>query len=125
MSCYCDYDSPEFYNQKEVVAKKQHTCNECDSNIKVGETYENVFGKWNGQITTYKTCGDCLNLRFALETTSCYCLIHGSLIEDFQESIRECWKFSYSMKSMVHRKKWIEENIKEEYENWKEIAEDD
>ena len=121
MNCDCDYDSPEFYNCKEVIAKKEHICSECGSPILIGEKYENVFGKWGGVVATFKTCSDCLNLRFALETTPCYCLVHGSLIDDFTCAISDCWKFSYSVKDIKHRQSWIELDIKEEYENWQEM----
>ena len=119
--CYCDAEAPEFYNAKDVVARKQHKCSECGEDIKAGETYEYLFGKWGGETTTYKTCSDCLNLRFALGTTPCYCLVHGSLLEDFSETINECWKFSYSMKGMIHRHKWVVDDIKETFEEWEEM----
>ena len=121
MSCYCDAEAPEFYNSRDVTARKNHGCSECGSDIQAGEIYENVFGKWGGQTTTYKTCPDCLDLRFALETTPCYCLVHGSLLEDFSETLGECWKFSYSMKSMTHRDKSVTNDVKEHFEEWEEM----
>ena len=123
MSCYCDAESPEFYHAREFVARKEHKCSECGEYILTGEKYENTTGKWGGTLSIYKTCGDCLNLRFALETTPCYCLVHGSLLEDFSETIDECWKFSASVKDMKHRDRWVVDNIKETFDNWEEMRE--
>ena len=123
MSCYCDSESPEFYNSRDVIARKNHKCTECGEEIKVGESYEYVFGKWGGVTSTSKTCPDCLDLRFALETTPCYCLVHGSLLEDFSETLSECWKFSFSVKDMKHRHKSVMSDIKETFDNWEEMRE--
>lgn len=121
MSCYCDAEYPEFYNSRLIIARKKHICYECGMHILKNEQYEHVSGKWNGEIQVYKTCKDCLDLRFILETTKCYCLVHGELFEDFNEKIQDCWKLSYSVKSINHRNKYVVNNIKETYENWKEI----
>ena len=56
----CSYD---FHNKIQRRAVKEHRCSECGRTIAVGETYEYVFGKWDGVISTYKTCKDCEILR--------------------------------------------------------------
>jgi len=81
-SCYCDYDSPEFYHKEVRLARKSHECDECGGRIVPGEKYEHVRGKWN-DINTFKTCSRCLTLReFVLAHIPCSCWQHGNMIED-------------------------------------------
>lgn len=67
--CSCiwvdDYEHPEFHSSKMVTARKQHICSECHRIIERGERYEKVVGKWSGDLSTYKTCIDCLSVREA------------------------------------------------------------
>jgi hypothetical protein len=68
MECSCDVgvdfdEGPEFYTEKIIKARKQHKCNECRGMINKGEKYERVTGKWDGNVSTYKTCLDCLSIR--------------------------------------------------------------
>lgn len=66
-NCACVYvgDSlmPEFHNASMPKAQKEHVCDECGQVISIGEQYERVTGKWEGEINTYKTCVDCLSIR--------------------------------------------------------------
>ncbi len=43
-SCYCDYDSPEFYAAATRTARRAHQCEECRGSITLGDRYENVSG---------------------------------------------------------------------------------
>jgi hypothetical protein len=66
MSCYCEYgegDTPSFFNEERVRARKQHTCCECLEPILQGEVYERCSGLWDGGFQTFKTCAHCADLR--------------------------------------------------------------
>jgi hypothetical protein len=68
MECGCIYvdasDSQASFHRESVVkARKTHRCTECGRDIPAGEEYEYVFGVWDGDPSTYKTCRDCLSLR--------------------------------------------------------------
>lgn len=83
MSCYCDYDQPDFYKRVWRKASKEHRCCECGYTIKKGETYEYVSGKWDGSLGSYKTCERCVDLRASLGD----CYEHRGLFEDYGEQI--------------------------------------
>ena len=63
--CYCDYDyeSPEFFRVRDVRAHKVHQCCECSEPIKPGDTYEYIIGKWDGELSEYRTCLTCSRIR--------------------------------------------------------------
>lgn len=79
-----DYDPPELYDPRIRVARKGHWCGECHSPILPGESYEYVFGKWEGRIDTCKTCLTCLSIR---EAFFCDGFMHGSVMENVREHI--------------------------------------
>lgn len=90
MECYCDYDAPSVYNKTTPKARKQHKCYECGSVIDAGEKYENVFGVWDGDGSTFKTCSRCLDLRnFVEDNVPCVCWQHGNIRDDCIETARE------------------------------------
>ena len=91
MECACDFDPPEFYIKKTPKANKTHKCHECGSDIGVGEVYENVSAKWDGYVSTIKTCPDCVFIRKALDEIKCFCWSHGGLMEDVQEQLSEAY----------------------------------
>lgn len=89
-ACFCDYDQPEFYNQRMQTAKKEHRCKECGKPIATGEIYENVSGKWDGRFDTFKTCPRCLALKDWVKAhVPCFCWAHGNIREDALETARE------------------------------------
>lgn len=65
----CDYDYgryggwPVFYVESMVKARKAHWCIECLEPIAVGETYQRVRGKWDGEVRSIKTCAHCAKMR--------------------------------------------------------------
>jgi hypothetical protein len=79
--CYCDFDNaPEFYNSSRPLAKKAHKCDECGRIINRGERYERATGKWDGEVSTAKTCVYCLMARDLIESVAlCFCWEHGNL----------------------------------------------
>ena len=89
-SCWCDYDAPELYLHSSPIARKERCCSECGKTIHIGEKYEHVFGKWDGQIGQFNTCCRCLSLKeFITAHVPCYCFEHGNIIEGCIEEARE------------------------------------
>ncbi len=87
-SCYCDYDSPEFYAAATRTARRAHQCEECRGSITLGDRYENVSGKWDGSFNTFKTCGHCVNLRtWVKNNVPCVCWLHGDMFQSLEEAI--------------------------------------
>lgn len=62
-SCDYDYDPPEFFIFREKKARKVHRCCECGAEIQIGEQYERIAGKWDGEISVFKTCLTCSRIR--------------------------------------------------------------
>ena len=81
MSCYCDYDSPEFISTDTRTARKQHKCCECGHVIGPGEKYEHVGGKWDGRFDTFDTCEMCVDLRDSLAAQNGGCFQYRGLNE--------------------------------------------
>lgn len=81
--CYCDYEPSTVYSKTMPIARKQHRCDECFRPIAPGEQYERVFGVWDGDASTFRTCAQCLALReYVLAHVPCLCWSHGSMIDD-------------------------------------------
>jgi len=58
-----DYDgSYEFYEQEIRTARKTHRCIECRREIPVGEKYERVAGKFDGDFFSDCTCMPCAEI---------------------------------------------------------------
>lgn len=87
--CSCIYvgasDLPVFLRDKEVKARVEHRCSECDRKILKGEQYEYVAGSWEGDFSVYKTCGDCLSIRNEL---FCECWSYGEVWYDVGQHIK-------------------------------------
>lgn len=47
-----DGDSPEVFEEREIVARAEHACGECGETIARGERYERVKGLWDGSWST-------------------------------------------------------------------------
>jgi len=88
MSCYCDYDQPDFYRVEERTAAKDHRCYECNCKIRKGALYYSITGKWDGEIRTYKTCERCWDLWESLKE-GIGCVYHGGLSEIYTEYLYE------------------------------------
>jgi hypothetical protein len=66
--CSCDvmFDDlpyPEFVRERHPVAAKEHRCCECGDMIRVGERYQYITGKWDGDFVSFKTCSVCECIR--------------------------------------------------------------
>jgi len=81
-----DYEGPEFFKDKMVVARKQHKCSECCQAIEPGVKYEHVYGIWDGDTHTYKTCPDCLSLRQQF-------FLHGYYYEQLWDDFKDAFGY--------------------------------
>jgi hypothetical protein len=80
--CSCDFDDyPEFFDLKIRKARKEHRCCECSTTIRVGDQYEYVVGKWDGDINDFRTCLICSQIR------NDYCAPYGMLREELWERL--------------------------------------
>jgi len=59
-----DYDGyPEFYFSSTPKARKDHQCCECRQVIRKGQQYEAFASKYDGRVSTVKTCFACADIR--------------------------------------------------------------
>lgn len=65
IGCFCDDDLEpiSLYRHTERRAKKEHTCDECDSPIKKGEQYHVHEGMCDGRWLYVKNCQACETIR--------------------------------------------------------------
>lgn len=80
-ACYYG-DQAEFFDSAMVTARKSHKCMECGDTIANGDRYERVSGKWDGDVSTYKTCAACAEIRGVF---FCNGWTYGTLWNDFDE----------------------------------------
>lgn len=78
------YEAQVRFQDKNPVARKTHTCHECDRAILPGERYLIESGIWEGEHYTYKTCSDCLSIR---EVFFCDGWIYGQVLSCVDEHI--------------------------------------
>lgn len=70
MSENCDvcigYDTgeyAEFWQEREVKARKPHKCCECLADISAGAVYTKTIGKYEGDFFSFETCALCGEIR--------------------------------------------------------------
>lgn len=81
---------PSVFSKTERRAKKAHKCGECGRAIGLGEKYENVFGVWDGDASTFKTCQRCVAVReFVVAHVPCCCWLYGNMLEDVINTARD------------------------------------
>jgi len=87
--CDCG-DGPETYRESRPKAKKQHKCCECGRAIQPGETYRHLWGVWDGDPKTFKTCDDCLGLEdWARDQMDCFCPRFGDLRQEVLDMVHD------------------------------------
>jgi hypothetical protein len=60
--CDCeliDWGAEDYSSSSQVRARKSHKCIECSSTIRVGETHTRTFQKWDGDVSSHRTCVGC------------------------------------------------------------------
>lgn len=89
-ACSCDYDPPSVCHTKTVKARKEYRCEECRRKIEIGERYENTWGVWEGEGSTFRTCDLCAELRkWARISVPCFCWTYGDLHENIRDMVME------------------------------------
>jgi hypothetical protein len=91
MSGCCSIDVEEFpdFHVAEIrTARKSHKCCECKAEILPGQKYEHVSAKWDGKVSTVKTCILCTKIRDE------YCS-HGFEYGGLRATLLECLGFDY------------------------------
>ncbi len=53
----------EFSTTETRTARKPHKCYECEREIRPGEKYEHVAGRYEGEFSVYDTCALCVEIR--------------------------------------------------------------
>ena len=85
--CYCD--SPKFFRQKAVRARKQHACCECGVEIQPGDTYHVSTGMWDKDFNTYRQCVDCYWIAgYILSVADCPCDVCFGFLCDWVHELR-------------------------------------
>lgn len=110
MSCSCSISTeidclPDLYEEKKVVARKDHVCCECRKTIKRGQPYERIKGLWEGKFETYKTCIDCLSVRKAFFESYIFGELYDSLYEEIADADGELSQTCISKLTPVARGK--------------------
>jgi hypothetical protein len=88
VSCDCDCDRPAVYRPKIQRARKVHSCYECAGPIALGDEHEYVFGIWDGDPDSFRTCKACLQLRSWVANVIDCQPCHGDLVENATEELR-------------------------------------
>jgi hypothetical protein len=122
-----DYDNDfSFYDVLWPKARKEHRCCECRRVIGIGEQYQRWAGKWDGTVSSYKTCGYCAEIRdgfscgnstvfgdlwteisdyiFPVMNTACFDKIESVEAKAYLQSKWMNWKFSDRRKQEENRK---------------------
>ncbi len=85
-----DGEGPSCFSECERVARKEHTCSECDEAITKGTRYHYESGIWEGVPGSYKTCLPCVEIRrhFACEQGWLYGCLWSDLRDNFFPDMR-------------------------------------
>lgn len=113
-----DGESPSFFSDKIVKAKKEHRCSECKEAIPIKTQYEYASGCWDGDFQVYKTCMSCVEIRahFACGNGWTYGYLWNDLEENFFPDMKAggpCMEgLSPEAKARLFelRLKWLENN---------------
>jgi len=95
MECSCsayggyDGDDGGYYGSRELTARKEHECYECQQKIKKGEkfTYHSIFS--DGTIANFKVCATCTSIIDGFFPNG---WIFGQVTEDLSEYLFEAWQ---------------------------------
>lgn len=85
-SCGCS-DGPEWHRETEQKARKSYTCCECGGEIAKGATYQYMIGRWDGDVSVFRTCEPCADLRESYAAQG-YCYVYGRLWADHLDELQ-------------------------------------
>ena len=61
-----DLEPAEFFQSETRRARKPHRCDERGCAINVGDRYEHVRAKWDGDMATVRVCPACIRIKAAI-----------------------------------------------------------
>lgn len=86
MSCYCDYDPADVWNEKKRVARKTYTCYECREKIEPGDEYVYISYLAEGSWSHHRICEYCEHdWKVVRDAGHCY------LLGGLQETWGDLW----------------------------------
>lgn len=103
--CAVDYDVADVYHEENRKSRKEHICSECQRIIKKGENYRYTFGVWEKQVSTFRTCSNCLVPQDWLRE-ECGGFLLGALAEEIEEHAIEYRKMFLYRWLIGIRRKW-------------------
>lgn len=87
--CECG-EMPSTFRETRPKARRDHKCCECGGMIRAGEVYRSVWGVWDSEQRTYRTCVDCLGLHDWAESDGGeLCTTFGNLHVDVLDFMHE------------------------------------
>jgi hypothetical protein len=87
--CDCsDFEAPAVYEDVVRRARKRHRCGECRGLIEPGHHYWESRGLWDGQWSTYRTCGSCSVVGRNLVDCYSFCALAECIEEELDLSDR-------------------------------------
>lgn len=118
----CEY--PDFFSESHPVAKRDHECSECHGVIKSGEAYWAVVGSWSHEVSRYKICAECEEMRGEYEShrrPQDDPLPFGYLLEYLVEGDERdmLWDFFYTAQKRTSR--WLDSIAKRVTKRWQVV----
>ena len=108
--CTTDYDEADFYHDETRKSRKEHICSECNGTIKKGDIYRYVFGVWEGQASTFRTCHNCMVPQEWLRE-ECNGFMHGGLEEEIHEHAEQYRKMFLYRWLIGIRRQWKKKKL--------------
>jgi len=84
MSCYCDFDPADIWNERNRRARKQYTCYECREKIEPGDEYVYISTLAEGRWSHYRIC-DCCEEGWKILREAGHCYLIGGLQEAWEQ----------------------------------------
>ena len=112
-----DGDTPAFFSQRMVKARKYHVCYECRGQIAPGQPYQLTVGKWEGNFDTFKFCAPCVEI--ASEFTD-GARSFGVLWDDIDQN----WEDGAHLQACLNRLTTVaaKEHMRQQWLKWKGLA---
>ena len=120
-----DGDCGDELSCRTVTARKEHICCECRRKINRNERYERYKGVYDGEISEFKTCANCLSLRDAFFNSWVFQCIWDDFYEYVIEGRGEELKWSALSKLTESAKNMAFDFIETVWERVKEGEEDE
>lgn len=106
----------EFYDVTTPKARKTHQCTECGNAIQPGENYERTTAKWVGDLSTFKTCLLCVEIRNKFSCAGGWSF--GCVWEDLTEGL--FWHLTFGCLEGLSPA--AREKVLERWRKWKGLA---